>query len=31
MTMTMLNNTVLFMCIWTYETMMNTDGFKKEM
>ena len=30
MTMTTLNSTVLFMSMRTYETMMNTDGFKKK-
>jgi hypothetical protein len=24
-----LNNTFLFMSMWTYETMVNTDGFEK--
>jgi hypothetical protein len=29
MTMTMLNSTILFICMWAYEVMMNTNGFKK--
>jgi hypothetical protein len=29
MAMTMLNSTILFMSMWTYEMMVNTDGFEK--
>jgi len=29
MTVTTLNITILFMCMWTYDVMVNTNGFEE--